>query len=185
MSDQEPYLLTAGSQIQELSSLSASLPIILRKTAIHASLLTQHPVQDPESDPVSNTVSDRVESLQSSTHELFLYINRFRMSLKAQVTELETRKVVPAKNITTATSNATTQEGDQGSQGAENTGLDSGITNGGMGTLDVGILNARAKARGGKDGEDEVLEMIERVMDALTERADMGSHQEEEMVVDG
>ena len=51
--------------------------------------------------------------------------------------------------------------------------------------MDVGILNARAKARGGKDGEDEVLEMIERVVDTLTERADMGSRKEEQMIVDG
>lgn len=184
MEDQEPYLLTAGSQIQQLSSLSASLPLVLRKTAIHASLLTQHPVQDPESDPISNTVSDRVETLESSTHELFLYINRLRMSLKKQVTELETRKVVPAKNAAVV-ANTSTKEGEQGNQGGESTGLDSGITNGGMGTLDVGILNARAKARGGKDGEDEVLEMIERVVETLTQRADMNSHKGEHMMVDG
>lgn len=185
MADEEPYLRTAASQIQQLSAISASLPLILRKTAAHASLLTQHPVQDPDADPISNTVSDRVEALQASTHELFLHINRVRMSLKAQITELEKAKVIPAKNNTTATSNATTQDGEEGKKGGEGAGLDAGITNGGMGTLDVGILNARAKARGGKDGEDEVLEMIERVVETLTERADMGSNDEGRMVVDG
>ncbi|KAH7138117.1 hypothetical protein B0J11DRAFT_574124 [Dendryphion nanum] len=194
MASSEPYLLTAGTQIQHLSALSSSLPNILRTSGTALSLLTQHPVQTSSAPSTPETVDSRGAIFQSSTHDLFVSVNKIRLALRSHVNELATRKVVPAKGGSAVANNTTQKDGDGENEGG---GLDAGVTNGGLGSLDVGILNARARARGGREGEDEVVERIQRVLQSLREKAEEYSDNEgrdhksgpgsedDEMAIDG
>ncbi|KAF2018427.1 hypothetical protein BU24DRAFT_170801 [Aaosphaeria arxii CBS 175.79] len=183
----QPYTETAAKQIRELSAINEQLPELLRKTASTLSLLTQHPVQTPGTSlSTLSTQQGRKDLLQTSTHELFIQINTIRTTLKTQVTDLEKEKVVPSEAPRFIAAVRIEGQSDEDRERERLKDSESHVTNGGLGSLDVGVLNANVRSGRGARGDEELLERIEKIVSNLKQGAGFETHRDhDEEMVDG
>lgn len=103
-----------------------------------------------------------------------------------QIKDLESEKVIPAEatrfiaqtQIRTDIAGVSEQEKAHAEQ--MKNAAQAGVTNGGLGNLDIAELNARAGV--GQQGDEEVIERVQGILKELIQRAD---NEGENMVVDG
>ncbi|KAF2787298.1 hypothetical protein K505DRAFT_316962 [Melanomma pulvis-pyrius CBS 109.77] len=175
-----PYRQNAANHIRDLSSVNEKIPDILRTSATAISQLTTRPViPDPSSSLPRDidTPTNRKLILQQCSQDLFTSVGEISAALHAQITDLHEAKVIPATQIRYIP--PTTRPGQQPVETPRDSEMT--VTNGGLGDLDVGILNARAGVR--QAGGGEVLDRVRGILETLAKRAQEG--EEERMVVDG
>ncbi|CAI6338532.1 unnamed protein product [Periconia digitata] len=185
-SPQQPYREVAATHIRHLSTLSQRLPGILTTSATTLSQLTNAPIPSADNNAGSDSPAARRAALSSSANEFYTSVLALRTALHAQIDELEKHGVIPADEVrfkgvvqqpagagagAGAGAAAAASDNADGGAGSKEKKVDpqASVTNNGLGSFDVGILNARAGVRQ-KDGE-EVLARMKRVVDGLVERA--------------
>lgn len=181
---QQPYREIAATQIRHLSTLSHRIPGILTTSATTLSQLTNAPIPPASLPTTPDAPSARRAALSTSANAFYTSVLDLRAALHAQIDELEKHGVIPADEL--RFKGAVQQVGSAGSAGAATAGADdaaagagsakekkgdpqASVTNNGLGSFDVGVLNARAGVRQ-RDGE-EVLARMKRVVDGLVEQA--------------
>ncbi|KAF2737989.1 hypothetical protein EJ04DRAFT_509945 [Polyplosphaeria fusca] len=161
----QPYQQTAADNIRQLSTINESLPHILLHFGTAVSQLTKSPVS---SNPTDSTQA-REASFNASANALFRLINTTRNTLKDQVSSLQSQGVVPAETVRyippRVRAHREGEPGDDKDKDVEDS--EATITNGGLGDLDVGLLNARARV--GREGT-EALERAEKLLRDLEGR---------------
>jgi hypothetical protein len=177
----QPYRETAATHIRTLSTLNARIPSLLTASATTFSQLTNAPITPTTTTPnPPDTPSARHKALHSSATTFFTTVLELGSALHAQIEALEKEKVVPADEVKYSAP-APTQQGGAGQQGQgadqkkEVKDSEATVKNGGLGSYDVGVLNARAGVRQ-KDG-GEVLERVRVLLQELVE--EMGGVDEE------
>ncbi|KAF2470461.1 uncharacterized protein BDR25DRAFT_35017 [Lindgomyces ingoldianus] len=185
------YRQLAAEHIRELSSVNERIPPLLLTSATALSTLTNAPISHPSyphPPPHADTPAYRQSRFLDSAQEFFTSITSIRETLHAQINDLHDNHViaaevmkVPADTTATAATGGVRGAGAGGIVGGgkekAKTGME-GITNGGMGSFDIGVLNTRA--RGGRIADGEVLARLERLVDGFG-KEDEG----EGMYVDG
>ncbi|PVI07737.1 hypothetical protein DM02DRAFT_288962 [Periconia macrospinosa] len=183
---QQPYRETAATQIRHLSTLSHRIPGILTTTATTFSQLTNAPIQLQGSNGAPDTPAVRRAAVSSSANAFYTSVLDLGTALHAQIDELEKHGVIPTDELRfkgvvqqPATGAAAgggaapgASDGADGGAAAKDkkTDAQASVTNNGLGSFDVGVLNARAGVRQ-RDGE-EVLARMKRVVDGLVERVE-------------
>lgn len=182
------YTQTAASHIRNLSTVNEQLPDVVRKAATIISLLTQHPIPPPNT-PIAqlSSAESRKDLIQSNTYALYLHINNIRTTLKNQVRDLEKEKVISAEATRFIAAPRIEGQTDEDRERERLKDSESNVINGGLGGLDVGVLNANVRSGRGGGGKDEVLERVERVLDGVKKGAGMETRNRDgdEMAVDG
>ncbi|KAF2704253.1 hypothetical protein K504DRAFT_462825 [Pleomassaria siparia CBS 279.74] len=179
-----PYRQDAANHIRDLSKLNETIPTLLRTSATAISQLTTRPIVPPRplSDPDSalppDTPETRKDVLLQCTIDLFTFISTTSSALNEQIADLQAASVIPATQIRVAPIPITRpgQQADERPRDPEST-----VTNGGLGDLDVGILNARAGVR--QAGGEEVLDRVKGILEELVRERE--GEELNKMVVDG
>ncbi len=178
----QTYRQIAASHIEALNKLNSNLPDILALIAASLSQLTNNPIQSQERE-------DSVQSRNSDTiafgHAVKTYMAQLRDALIQEINDLERYKVIPAQmpRFTALPRDPTGAGGAQQQQAAPvQRNPDAGVTNGGYGDFDVGVLNARVAS--GQVGGEDTLDTVKAVLDELLERSGQKTN-EEDMTVDG
>jgi hypothetical protein len=170
-----PYHDTAATHIRTLSSLNARIPSLLTASATTFSQLTNAPIS---SSPTPDAPSNRHTAINDSADTFFTTVIELRTALHAQIDALEKEKVIPSDEVKYSAPAPTRPPGQQGQgQAQEPKDSEATVKNGGLGTFDVGVLNARVGVRQ-KDG-GEVLERVRVLLEELVKQTEGA---DEEMV---
>lgn len=122
----------------------------------------------------ADALSAHKAAFQSSTHTFFTLVTAIANQLHTQVYALETAGIIPAKehrpqrepNAADLAEMAKFTGGGASANSHVTTDPEAGITNSGLGELDVGWLNARASDVG-KGMEAEVLGRVRMVLEGM------------------
>lgn len=175
-SQPETYRHIAATHIATLSEINHQLPKMLRYFATALTQLTDHPIHEtPSSNTSSNPSSSNpppstsTETLESRREAFRKYatfagysVNVIREELVRQIELLEKHKVIPATHPRFIVPK---RHGDMTAQAVD---PQANVKNGGYGEFDVGVLNARASAGAGGDGD--ALERARLVLEELIKR---------------
>lgn len=178
---QQTYRQIAASHIEALNKLNSNLPDILALIAASLSQLTNNPIQ---SSPQEDSPRARERDMVAFSGAVKGLVSGFREALVEQINDLERYNVIPATMPKfTALPSAIPSMGQQQQQQAPmKQDADAGVTNGGYGNFDVGVLNSKVSS--GQVGGDDTLDRVKAVLDELLERSAQKSNGEE-MAVDG
>ena len=178
---QQTYRQIAASHIEALNKLNSNLPDILALIAAALSQLTNNPIQ---SEPQEDSMRARNRDTVAFSGAVKALMDGFRESLIEQINDLERYKVIPATmpKFTALPSSIPSMAQQQQVQAPVKQDPDAGVTNGGYGSFDVGVLNAKVAT--GQVGGDDTLDRVKAVLDTLLERSGQKSNGEE-MAVDG
>ncbi|OCL01691.1 hypothetical protein AOQ84DRAFT_369918 [Glonium stellatum] len=172
---------TPAERIQELNTINEQVPQILQAAGQAIQALTNASLPPssssnlfPPTSSSASTLSTHKTAFQSSTHTFFTLVTAIANQLHTQAYALETAGIIPAKEHRpqrepNAADLAEISKFTGGGAGAEShmtTDSEASTTNGGLGELDVGWLNARASDVG-KGMEEEVLGRVKRVLEAM------------------
>ncbi|KAF1956819.1 hypothetical protein CC80DRAFT_66775 [Byssothecium circinans] len=140
-SPSEPYAETAATHIRTLSTLSTRLPTLLTTTATTLSQLTNAPIPtNPNTPNTPDTPALRRAALSTTANTFFTAVLELNSALHAQIDDLEKQGVIPAEEVRFR---AVVQgAGAQGKSAVRDS--QASVTNNGLGSFDVGVLNARA-----------------------------------------
>ncbi|KAF2266229.1 hypothetical protein CC78DRAFT_567097 [Lojkania enalia] len=170
-----PYRQTAADNIRKLSTVNQkNIPTILRTSATAISQLTNNPIVPTTTSQTAyqDSPQSREVAFARASEQLFTLINITRDALHSQISKLKDENVIPAETVRTLPSQGPTDHGQEGQQVGEE------IKNGGLGDLDVGVLNARARV--GREGE-EVLDRVTDILQDLVKKVEG----EDRLMVDG
>ena len=181
ITSQQTYRQIAASHIEALNKLNSNLPDILALIAAALSQLTNSPIQ---SEPQEDSMRARNRDTVAFSGAVKSLMDGFRESLIEQINDLERYKVIPATmpKFTALPSSIPGMAQQQQQQMPVKQDPDAGVTNGGYGGFDVGVLNAKVAT--GQVGGDDTLDRVKAVLDTLLERSRQTSNGEE-MTVDG
>lgn len=172
----QAYRDIAATHIRDLSAVDAKLPVILRTSATAISQLTNKPIRPPDTE---DSTQARRDTLEQTSKEIFKLVHEVRTALHAQIDALEAEGVVPPEQIKyVAPFQPPPGQEQQPMQRPHDPEVS--VTNGGLGDMDVGILNARAGVR--QTGGEEMLDKVKAVVEELVKRSEADG---EEMDVDG
>ncbi|KAF2176374.1 hypothetical protein K469DRAFT_682547 [Zopfia rhizophila CBS 207.26] len=178
---QQDYRNLAADRIKELSSANENVPQVLRSAATALSSLTNSPIIDQTSPSPNPTDSTSLRKLvfERNVQTFFTLITQTKEKLHDQINALEASNVIPSEQLKFVS--ATIAPPGQGGPAPEAKlqNPEASMTNGGMGDLDIGILNARAGIlRQEMDGE--LLGRVRGVLEELVKGMD-----EDRTMVDG
>ena len=155
------------------------IPHLLRISGTAVSQLTTRPVvtsTSSNSHEDTDTPELRKSVLQRCTHDLFKSIGEVTKILHAQIADLQAEKVIPAAQVRYIPPAARPgQQPEERLRDSEAT-----VTNGGLGDLDIGILNARAGVK--QVGGEKILDRVQAILEALVKQAER--EDEDKMAVD-
>ncbi|KAF2752230.1 hypothetical protein M011DRAFT_455040 [Sporormia fimetaria CBS 119925] len=172
------YAQISSSHIRELDDLNKQTPSLLHKAGTSIFLLTSKPSSSSTTppDPSSNqtTPSSRILTIETLAHQYFILVNQLRTRLHNQIAHLEAQNVIPAEPSRHIPDSSQPQMPgapgmDKEKEEREQTwDPEPSVTNGGLGNLDVGELNARAAVR--LQGTEVVLDRMQVILDVLEKR---------------
>jgi hypothetical protein len=179
-----PYRETAARNIRELSALSAKLPSLLATSATTFSQLTNAPIHAPDAQNEPDTPARRRAALAAAANAYFTAVTELDTALRAQIKALEEHKVIPPAEVKYSAP-APKRQGMPGAAEADQPPKDSEATvkNSGLGSFDVGHLNARAGA--GRQGGEEILERVKVLLEEMVKQTETQGDAEDEDMVDG
>jgi hypothetical protein len=154
---------------------SQQTPELLRRSGTALSLLTNRPVKQDV--PISDSAS-RVQIIEDTSYQFFVLVNQMRALLHNQINELQNENVIPAEatrfipapTIRPGMGAAVSAEEERRQRNPE-----ANVINGGLGHLNIADLNARAGVK--QQGDDDVLDRLQGILDDLSRRA-QGEHEE-------
>lgn len=190
MSQVQPTI-TPAERIRELSAINADVPALLSSAGNAVNALTDRPVKTLSEDADQmddvqgeNTLAAHKEAFTEHTTAYFTHIQSIMARLRRQAYALEEAGIIAAEAPTLSTTGAApeaTSARPAGGAGIARRGptapqqrqaAEDGdrITNGGLGSLDVGLLNSRGNSVG-LDKEAELMaEAKQMLSDMLEER---------------
>jgi hypothetical protein len=177
MSQPQPTL-TPSERIRELSAINADVPALLTSAANAVNALTDRPlsIMSSDSDQMDdvqgdNSASGRKEAFSKHTTAYFTHIQSIMARLRRQVYALEEAGIIAADAPTLSTTGAAVEATGVGRRSPSGQAMRQAtedgerITNGGLGSLDVGLLNSR----GNSVGLDKEAELIAEAKQMIAE----------------
>jgi hypothetical protein len=139
--------------------------------------LTNHPVFEGDTHPTTDPAA-RAKMVKDQTYDLYLVINSLRLQLRRQINELHSHGIIPAQGTKPGTKfmrrPGRPGQGDEEARKAEEEERlkdpEMDVINGGLGDLDIAVLNARAGVR--HQGDDEVLDRARAILKAMVRSGD-------------
>jgi hypothetical protein len=187
-----PYREIAATHIRALSALSAKLPTFLTTSAQTFSQLTNAPIYSPSSPDEPDTPVRRRAALAAAANDYFTAVQELDIALRIQIKALEDHGVIPPVEVKySAPVPKRRAPGAEMDAEAVKLAKDSEATvkNSGLGSFDIGHLNARAGA--GRQGGEEVLERVKVLLEEMvqqteqTEPKELKREAEDEDMADG
>ncbi|KAF2685555.1 hypothetical protein K458DRAFT_486431 [Lentithecium fluviatile CBS 122367] len=179
-----PYSDTSSAHIRALSALAQRIPTLLTTSATTFSQLTNAPIRPPSmelSPTAPDTPALRRAALQTTANAFFTTVLELRSALHAQIDDLEKHKVIPADEVKYTAPATAAGAGQSGQQEEEKMpppkDSEASVKNGGLGSFDVGVLNARAGVRQ-REGND-VLERVKSLLEDLVQETEAEVKEEE------
>ncbi|KAF2815147.1 uncharacterized protein BDZ99DRAFT_515897 [Mytilinidion resinicola] len=166
----------AEQRIQELSAINAQIPQILINASSAIRALTNSSSSSSNNTAPASLAAHKA-TFQTSTRAFFTLITQISAQLTDQARALEAAGIIPPTNAKAASREMTGAEaaallgaaggGPAGAiAGAQVRDSEATVTNGGLGELDVGWLNARA-GDVGRGMEAEVLARVREILEGV------------------
>ncbi|KAI5201159.1 hypothetical protein E4T39_05393 [Aureobasidium subglaciale] len=182
MSQSQPTM-TPAERIRELSAINADVPALLSSAAGAINALTDRPLNANSSDsdemvddPSNHSTAAHKEAFTKNTTAYFTHIQSIMARLRRQAYALEEAGIITAEAPTLSTTGAAPETSGLGRRGplgqAQRQPAEEGerVTNGGLGSLDVGLLNSRGNSVGLDKEAELIAEAKQMVAEMLKER---------------
>jgi hypothetical protein len=178
-----PPIVTPAERIRELLAINADVPALLSSAGGAINALTNRPSTAASTDgddmvdvPSDNSTAAHKEAFTKNTTAYFTYIQSIMARLRRQAYALEEAGIIAAETPTLSTTGAAPEgaglarRGPPG-QAQRQAGEDGDrITNGGLGSLDVGLLNSRGNSVGLDKEAELIAEAKQMVAEMLKDR---------------
>ncbi|TIA00144.1 hypothetical protein D6C82_04721 [Aureobasidium pullulans] len=182
MSSSQPTL-TPAERIRELSAINADVPALLSSAANAVNALTDRPINaaSTDSDDMVDVESDNSpaahkEAFTKNTTAYFTHIQSIMARLRRQAYALEEAGIIAAEAPTLSSTGAAPEtaglarRGPQGQPQRQPAEDGDRVTNGGLGGLDVGLLNSRGNSVGLDKEAELIAEAKQMVADIFVKR---------------
>ncbi|KAG9654534.1 hypothetical protein KCU77_g9185, partial [Aureobasidium melanogenum] len=179
---QPPPTVTPAERIRELLAINADVPALLSSAGGAINALTNRPPTAASTDgddmadvQGDNSAAAHKEAFTKHTTAYFTHIQSIMARLRRQAYALEEAGIIAAEAPTLSTTGAATEASGLARRGpagqAQRQPAEDGdrITNGGLGNLDVGLLNSRGNSVGLDKEAELIAEAKQMVAEMLKE----------------